>query len=124
MLSKNQVVAIRKIHEKNYGGICTIIEYQKTVQANKSTGFVEVVVLENQSCKLSFKNLNNAKTGDVGTTVEQTITILISPDIVVKSGSKLIITQNGETKEYKNSGEPARFPTHQEISLELFKGWT
>jgi hypothetical protein len=49
---------------------------------------------------------------------------LIAPEIHVKPGSKLTITQNGVTTEYKNSGEPALFDTHQEIILELFKGWS
>jgi hypothetical protein len=41
----------------------------------------------------------------------------------VKPGSKLTITQNDMTTEYQSSGKPAFYSTHQEIVLELFKGW-
>ena len=54
---------------------------------------------------------------------KQTIKLYIYPDINIKNGSKIIVTQNGKKQEYKNSGEPARYETHQEIMLELFKGW-
>ncbi|HBG5847838.1 TPA: hypothetical protein OUL20_003776, partial [Clostridioides difficile] len=54
--------------------------------------------------------------------LEQKIKLFISPDIEIKAGSKLIITnQNNITKEYIRSGEPAIYPNHQEIILELFK---
>lgn len=123
MLSKNQVVTIRKAIEKGYTGKCTIIEFQKIVKANKSIGSVEVVVLESQPCKLYTKSVSSAKTGDIGNTVEQRIKVFISPDIVFKPGSKIIVTQDGVTNEYNNSGLPAMFPTHQEVSLEIFKEW-
>ena len=37
--------------------------------------------------------------------------------------NRVIVTQNGETTEYKNSGKPAIYSSHQEIILELFDGW-
>lgn len=47
----------------------------------------------------------------------------IPPDVVIKAGSKIIVTQHGRTTEYSNSGVPAVYPTHQEIMLTLFNGW-
>ncbi|HDF5622307.1 TPA: hypothetical protein PC346_003842, partial [Clostridioides difficile] len=52
----------------------------------------------------------------------QTIKLFISPNIEVKAGSKLIITnQNNVTKEYVRSGESAIYPNHQEVILELLE---
>ncbi|HEL7581839.1 TPA: hypothetical protein UL930_003759, partial [Clostridioides difficile] len=74
------------------------------------------IVLENQPCKLSYKNIVSATEGKLAK-LEQTIKLFISPDIEIKAGSKLIIND----KEYVRSGESAIYPNHQEIILELFK---
>lgn len=125
MLSKTKMVNARKAIESMYDGKCTITEYQKIKRENKSTGFQEVVVLENEPCRLSFKTINNTKqTDNAASAVVQIVKVFLAPDIQVKPGSKLTITQNDVTTEYKNSGEPAFYSTHQEIVLELFKGWS
>lgn len=123
MLSENQVVAVRAAIEMMYQGTCTVTEHQKVKKANKSTGFQDVIVLTNQPCKLSFSNITTTNQTETAALVAQTAKVLIAPEIQIKPGSKLTITQNGVTTEYENSGEPALFNTHQEISLVLFKGW-
>lgn len=118
------MVKARKAIESLYDDTCTITEHQKVQKENKSTGFADVVVLENQPCRLSYKTVNNANQTDTGTSsIVQTIKVFIAPEIKVKPGSKLTITHKGVTTEYKNSGEPAIYDTHQEVVLELFKGW-
>lgn len=124
MLSKAQVVAVRKAVEKGYIGTCSVIEYRKVKRENGSTGFSEETVLDNIPCKLSFKSAPVLGDGATGSAISQMVKVFMAPDVSVKSGSKLIITQNGVTKEYKGSGEPAIYETHQEIALELFKGWS
>lgn len=115
--------AARKAVESQYNGVCTIVEHKKVQKANHSTGFEDVVVFENLPCRLSYKTVTNAGTADVAASVTQIAEVFLSPEIVVKAGSKLIITQNNMTTEYKSSGEPALYSTHQEIILELFKEW-
>ena len=89
-----------------------------------STGFDDVVVLENQPCRLSYNTITNtSQTGNGATSVVQIIQVYIAPEIKVKPGSKMTITHQGVTVEYKSSGEPAIYDTHQKIVLELFKGW-
>jgi len=124
MLSQNQVVAVRQAIEMTYTGKCTITEHQKVTKANKSTGFQDVDVVTNQPCKLSFEKVTNTNQGEAAAMLIQTAKVLIAPEIQIKPGSKLTIMQNGLTTEYKNSGEPAIYNTHQEIILELFKGWS
>ena len=123
MLSENQVVVVRTAIEMMYQGTCTVTEHQKVKKENKTTGFQDVIVLENQPCKLSFSNITSTNQTETAALVAQTAKVLIAPEIQIKPGSKLTITQNGVTTEYENSGEPALFNTHQEISLVLFKGW-
>jgi len=124
MLSQNQMVAVRKAIELSYIGTCTITEHQKIKKENKSTGFQDVVVLQNQPCKLSYEKVTNTNQTESAAALIQTAKLFIAPEIQVKPGSKLTISQNGIVTEYKNSGEPAIYGTHQEIVLELFKGWS
>ena len=124
MFQKNAMVKAKKAIESMYDGICTITEYQEYVKPNKSTGYHEVIVLEEQPCRLSFSSSPNTNPQENNAAeIAQTIKVFLSPDIKVNAGSKLTITQNGVTTEYKSSGEPALYQTHQEIMLELFKGW-
>lgn len=124
MLPKIELVKARKAVESLYFGRCTITEHQKVKRENKSTGFEDVVVLENQPCRLSIQNINSTSTTESGASaLTQSIKLFISPDVKVKPGSKITVTQNGVTTDYKNSGEPAFYSTHQEIILDLFKEW-
>ncbi|MBG0219984.1 hypothetical protein I4O96_13080 [Clostridioides difficile] len=112
----------RKAIEMMYRDKCTIVEYQPTKDPiTKLTNNKEVVALENQPCKLSYKNIASATDGKVAK-LTQTIKLFISPNVNIKAGSKLIITnQNNVTKEYVRSGESAIYPNHQEVILELLE---
>ena len=124
MLSKNKMVKARKAIESMYDGTCTIIERQKVKLPNKSTGFKDIVVLEDIPCRLSFKTITNPNQAETGVSaVVQVTKVFIAPEIQVKPGSKLTIMQNDVTTEYKSSGQPAIYTTHQEIELELFERW-
>lgn len=125
MLPKNQMVKARKALESLYDGTCTVTEYQKVKKENKSTGFSEVVVLKDIPCRLSYQNITTATPTQSGASaLTQGVKVFLAPEINVKPGSKLTITQNGVVTDYTNSGEPAHYSTHQEIILTLFKGWS
>lgn len=123
MLPKNTMVKARKAIESLYSGTCNIIEYQEYIKPNKSTGHHEVMVFEGQPCRLSFSSSPSTSQTESAAQLVQTIKVFLAPEIKVKAGSKMTITQNGVTTEYKSSGEPALYRTHQEIILELFRGW-
>jgi hypothetical protein len=122
VLPKNAVVKVRKALEMGYVGTFTVTEHQKVMKPNHTTGFSDVDVIVNQPCKLSFSSSPSATNGDVAE-INQTVKLFFAPEIKVKEGSKITVTQNGVTTAYKQSGTPAHYPTHQEILLELFKGW-
>lgn len=123
MLPKNAVVKVRKILEQRYDGLCDITERQKVTRPNKTTGFEEVKVIEEQPCRLSFSTISSAGASGSAAVVSQTIKLFLAPEIKVKEGSKITVTQNGVTRDYRRSGTPAVYSTHQEIVLELFDGW-
>ena len=55
--------------------------------------------------------------------VAQSVVLYIDPSVDIPEGSKVTVTQNGVTRDYERSGTPAVYSTHQEIPLELFRGW-
>ena len=122
MLSKNAVVKVRRALEQGYDGTFTVTEHKKVTRPNHTTGFSDVEVLVDQPCRLSFSSIPSATDGDV-TGINQTVKLFFAPEITIKEGSKVTVTQNGVTTEYKQSGTPAVYSTHKEILLELFRGW-
>lgn len=116
--------AARKAIETTYFGVLTVTEHQKVKdEVTKLTGYKDIVVIDNQPCKLSFESLKTAIQSESAATVAQTTKLFVSPDIEIKAGSKLTVTQAGVTTDYTCSGVPAVYPTHQEIILDLFKDW-
>ncbi len=120
MLSPNQVVAVRKAIEMTYDCTCNVIQEEKYIKENKSTGFKETKVVENKKCKLSFETVTKDSQDDVKSNIVQITKLFIAPEITIKPGSKIEVTNIlGQVTIYKSSGEPAKYQTHQEIVLEL-----
>ena len=114
--------AARKAIGATYFGTLTVTEMKKDRDAKtKLTKTEPVVVLENQPCKLSFETLKSAVQTDSAATVAQVTKLFVSPDVSIRAGSKITVTQDNVTTDYTRSGVPAVYPTHQEIVLELFK---
>ena len=115
---------VRTALESLYIGTCDIIEYVENKDPiTKITIHVPTNVFSNQPCKLSFQKINPTNQTETADSVRITAKLFISPDIVIKPGSKIVVSQNGRIFEFKNSGEPPIYGSHQEVMLELFKGW-
>lgn len=117
--------AARKAQESLYDDTCSIIEYTAVKdEKSKLTRHEEVTVLENQPCRLSFETLNVAVQTETAANISQRLKLFLAPEIEVKGGSKIVVTTaEGRTGEYSASGIAAVYPTHQEVMLELFRGW-
>ena len=124
MLQKIALVKRRKIIEKLYEGICTITIYESYLKPNKATGHRETIMLEDEPCRLSYSSAPAAEKTETGTSKQQVIKLFLAPEIEIKPGSRITVTQNGVTEHYCRSGKPAVYATHQEIMLDLWKGWT
>ncbi|MGN1318068.1 MAG: hypothetical protein ACI4VF_03565 [Lachnospirales bacterium] len=112
----------KNVVKRFYTGLCDVYEY-KDIKVGNITKKAEEKVYEGIPCRLSYSADSKTANSDVANIVGQTIKLFLDSDIVIKSGSKIVVTQNGRTIEYKNSGEAMVYQTHQEIMLELFKGW-
>lgn len=103
---------------------CTVTEYWEYQKTNMATGHHEVQVLTGQPCRLSFGTVPAAEQTDTGAALQQTVKLFISPKVEIKPGSKITVAQNGVTADYCRSGLRAVYTTHQEITLEIWEGWT
>lgn len=109
---------MRKHIEKMYDSKCTIINYVEKVDKYGTTTHNPITVAKEQPCKLSYNNSNNAVQSQTVNNVEQTITLIISPLIDIKSGSDITVTTyEGTTTDFVASGIPKKYRSHQEISL-------
>ncbi|MCD8067761.1 MAG: hypothetical protein LUE87_02495 [Lachnospiraceae bacterium] len=117
--------AARAAHEAlYYCGVCTVTEYQDvTDDTSKLTRQREVEVLTEQPCNLSFEKLDTVDQTDTAAALSQGQKLFIAPEVTIRGGSKITVTQNGVTGVYAMSGEPAVYADHQEIMLKLFEGW-
>ncbi len=116
--------AARKALEATYFGTMTITEMKKVKDIkSKLTTSQLIVVLENQPCRLSFETLKAAVQSESAATITQVTKLFVSPEISIRAGSKITVTQAGITMDYTCSGVPAVYLTHQEIVLELFERW-
>jgi len=106
-----------------YIGTCDVIEHKKvTDPVTKKTAFVDTVVLTAQPCRLSYNS--TPITGDGNTaSVAQEIKLFLSPEVTIASGSKIEVSQRGDTKAFTNASEPRIYDSHQEITLKLFDRW-
>lgn len=116
--------AARRAVESAYCGVCDIVEYESYKEKKSSvTRHKETVKAEKAPCRLSFEKIAASAGSDTGAALTQGVKLFVAPDTEVKSGSKIIVTQNGVTSEYSASGEAAVYESHKEIMLELWKGW-
>ncbi|WP_313132637.1 hypothetical protein [Anaerocolumna sp.] len=114
----------RKAIESMYDSTCTVIEYKQEKDPDtKKMVSKETTTYKDKPCRLSYSSNKKADQTEAANAVTQIIKVFIAPELDIKPGSKLIISGRGRTTEYKNSGVPAVYNTHQEIVLELFRGW-
>ena len=109
--------------ESMYEDICNVYEYVSiTNRETNITKQKEVITLENQKCRLSYKAISSAKEKEV-TTAAQSVKLFISPEVDINPGSKILITHCGRVLEFSKSGLAAIYGSHQEIILEPFRGY-
>ena len=103
-------------------GKCTVYEYEGiTDEINYQTTHQLKVVTQDEPCRLSYHKEQSTNITNGAAIVSQSITLFIRPDLVIKEGSVIDITQHGVTTRYKGSGKPAIYTNHQEIVLELYE---
>lgn len=114
----------RELIEQTYDGTCSLYEQQpKKDPKTKVTKMAEVCLETGIPCHLSFSGTGPAVGSETATSVPQTIKLFMAPEREIRPGSRLEITQQGRTGNYRRSGKPAVYFSHQEILLELWEGY-
>lgn len=118
---KSYAAAIKSL----WRGKCTVtVRNNDTTDENTGRVVVgEVDTYINEPCRISFDTVNATQPENNAANIVQSITLFIDRAVVIPEGSKITVTQNGVTAVYEKSGKPAVYSTHQEIPLEIFKGW-
>lgn len=118
---KSYAAAIKSL----WRGKCTVtVRNNDTTDENTGRVVVgEVDTYTDEPCRISFDTVNATQPENNAANIIQSITLFIDREVVIPEGSKITVTQNGATAVYEKSGKPAVYSTHQEIPLEIFKGW-
>ena len=96
-----------------------IVEEKQTVKDPKTKltrPSVLVKVLEDEPCRLSNSS-EPISSNQPLPTADHSIKLFIRPDVTIKPGSHIVVTQHGITTEYAAAGKAAVYCTHQEINL-------
>lgn len=114
----------RKALEKVWRGRCNVIaweSYRDPITFVTKQG--EVVKYTDIPCKKSVQKLMPTTNSGVAPVITEIIKLSLGNEYEIPAGCKIVLTQDGVTENYTRSGKPGRFMDHQEIVLELFKGW-
>ncbi len=117
--------AHRNAVEMLYEGVCTVYEKQGvTDQGTKITRQQEMPIYESIACRLSFSKVMPVEKKAEGYQKAQVVKLFLAPEINIRPGSKIVVTQNKVTEVYRMSSVAAIYGTHQEIVLDVWEGWT
>ena len=100
-------------------GLGDVYKRQVKDEKTKLTSTEEVIVLEDEPCRLSYSNVSTTDQTESVAKTSQIIKLFMSPETKIKPGAKITVTQAGVTETYECSGTPAVYETHQEIILKL-----
>lgn len=112
----------RKVIESLYIAKCNIYGFGNVEDEFGRTESKEMLLHEEIPCRVSFKNISAANQTEVFATTSQEIKLFINPEIIIKEGSKIEVTQHNRTTIYESSGASAVYTNHQEIMLKSYKG--
>ena len=108
--------------ERMYRGTLTIHEW--TLETDPDTHIsseVETITVVDQPCMLSNTSTAPTTSAEGVPSVTKITKIFVAPDIPIREGSKLVVTQAGVTNTYERSGIPSVYPTHQEVTVNLME---
>jgi len=101
---------------------CTVyVESNVTDPKTHRTTKSQKAVYTDIPCRLSFSSVSVdvAMNAD---RVSQSVKLFVAPDVSVPAGSKIHVKQrSGRETDWKRSGLPASYMTHQEIMLEPYE---
>ena len=122
-MQKDRVVAAyRKAIESLYTGLLTaVVRETSRDSATKVSGLREKTVYEDIPCRLSFSTAENLQE-EKAMASENIITLFTSPEIDIKTNSKIKVRQNAYTYTLTNANKKS-FATHNEYTCKELVRW-
>lgn len=117
------MVDTERVLSRLWNGTCGIVTRTGSIGENKRTVFCETTVVAGQPCRLSYKTIDTVDRALNANQTTQEAVLFLSRNVTIPAGSKIIVTQNGITVEYGQSGKAAVYSGHQEVPVEIFRGW-
>ena len=107
-------------------GKCTIYEYQDVTDTETNQTTQELVaIVTDEPCRLSQNRVSHNQSDLVSVSnvpyTNALIVLFLRPDLEIKDGSVIEVTQKNVTDKYRRSSKPAIYSNHQEITLELYE---
>ena len=115
-MNKRVADAARKAIERTYIGRMIIDEEEDYIDEGETLSRWKSVY--EGTCFLDRSQVNAASNDGIRSNLKQQLRLLCAPEIEIKSGSRIKVEQNGMTIEFKYSGRPYIYPTHQELFME------
>lgn len=112
-----KIPLVRRAIERLYDGRATVEEARKEKNSKNITALIWSAVAQDVPCRVSYKTVAPAGPSDTVDSIAQAITLFTAPDIDIKPGSHVTVTQRGRTMHFFCSGIPAVYDSHQEIPL-------
>ncbi|HDK7179215.1 TPA: hypothetical protein PTW06_000977 [Clostridium botulinum] len=110
----------RKAIESLYDCTCNIYKYEKykdPVTKETKTGINPIPKYEKQSCKVSKQSLSKNNQTDTVNKVLYEIKLFIAPELEIKQGDIIEVTNVLDVKTKYKAGEGFPYYTHQEVIL-------
>ncbi|RXI38718.1 hypothetical protein DP129_10890 [Clostridium tetani] len=109
----------RKAVESLYDCTCNIICGKEKVKdpVTKETKIVPKIKYENQPCKVSKQSLSKNNQTDTVNQIVYELKLFISPELEIKQGDIIEVTNQFGNKESYKAGEGFKYNTHQEVIL-------
>ena len=108
---------VRRAKERLYTDTMTVYTtIEETVNNVTENKFKETI--SDEPCRLSHKTFPVSKDGGGYSGTAHEIKIFCAPELLIPPGSEITVKrQNGYTETFSNSGAPAMYSTHQEITF-------
>ena len=101
-----------------YTDRCDIYNWESVKDpTTKVTEHKKYLRYEDIPCRISFKTISAVNQSTYEPILTQTVKLFLLKDIEVNDGSEIVVYRSGKVFQYKCSGMPAKYSSHQEIIL-------
>lgn len=109
----------REAIELLYCGTCNIYEitHKRDLKTNVTRSNGYELKYSEIPCRLSSQSSGTTNQTETADEFSKSITLILAPEIEIKAGSHIEVTQYGNTDTYVYSGEKRLYSDHQTISL-------